>query len=96
MKIRPGEELSPEELCESAAEVLRRSGRSQSEIAEELDRSKSAISRALNEPGARFSKLQCEIISLLTPFEVREQRIYLIRGAGTKSKENGASDIRTS
>ena len=96
MKICPGEKLSPAELCALAAEVLRKSGRSQSEVAKELDRSNSAISRALNEPGARFSKLQCEIVSLLTPFEVREQRIYLISESETTSQKNSTSDITTS
>ena len=70
--------IGSEELRERAAEALRQSGLSQEEVAGKLDRSRSSISRAINEAGSKFAKLQCEIIELLTPFSVREETVYIL------------------
>jgi len=76
--VNSKERIGPEELRKRAAEALDQSGLSQEEIAEELGRSRSSISRATNEAGAKFANLQCEIIELLTPFSVHEQTVYIL------------------
>lgn len=72
------ERIRPDELKERAAEVLDQSGLSQKEVARKLDRTRSSISRATNETGPKFAKLQCEIIELLTSFSVREKTVYIL------------------
>lgn len=45
----------------------------QSALADDLGKHRSSISRALNETGPVFSKLQMEIIERLTPYAVEEE-----------------------
>lgn len=73
--MRDGTEMTFAELRQETAAAVEESGRSQAEIARELDVHRSAVSRAVKEEGPNWHKLQRRILSHLTPYEV-EKRVY--------------------
>jgi len=72
--MRDGTELDFEGLRKEAAAAVEDAGRSQSEVARELDVHRSAVSRAVKESGPRLSELQRRIIRHLTPYRI-ERRV---------------------
>lgn len=73
--MRHNQKIGYEKLREEAEEARRKSGKTQTELAQELDKATSTISRALNESGAKFAKLQREIIEHLTDYCVGEEEV---------------------
>lgn len=65
-----------EELCRTAAEVVSSSEYTQTEIAEELEVTTGAISRALSESGPKLSRLQCRILEYLTSCEIERTATF--------------------
>lgn len=73
--MRDGTELSFDELRDETAEAVEESGRSQAEVARELDMHRSAVSRAVKESGPRVQKIQRRVIQHLTPYRV-DRHVY--------------------
>lgn len=73
--MRDGTEMDFDGLREETASAVGESGKTQSEIARELDLHRSAVSRAVKESGPRVQKIQRRVLRHLTPYRV-EQRTY--------------------
>lgn len=82
--MKDGQRLTLEELRDATAEAVSGSGKTQSEVASELDVTGSAISRATNEAVTNLAGLQRRIVSHLTTFEIDEKRTvsYIVRKKG--------------
>jgi predicted transcriptional regulator len=72
--MKPGDRLSPEELRSAVDEAVSASGQTHQKIADELEVTRGAISRATNESATKLSGLQRRIIAHLTPYSLREER----------------------
>ena len=68
--MRAGQQLSYEALRDEAGDLVEASSKTRAQIARELDRDRSSITRALQEAGPGFSRLQREIIAHLSPFRI--------------------------
>lgn len=71
-------EMDYEALCEEAARVVAESGYSQTQLADELEVSTGAMSRALSESGPKFSRLQRRILERLTPYRIKEHVVFRV------------------
>lgn len=71
-----GLEMDYEALCEEAARVVAESNYSQTKLADELEVSTGAMSRALSESGPKFSRLQRRILERLTPYRIKEHVVF--------------------
>ena len=76
--MRQGQYLDYEALRAEAEKAVERSGRTQRELAATLGRGESALSQALRNSGARYARLQREVIGLLTEYEVTEQPTFKV------------------
>lgn len=86
--------LTYRQLRRAAAALVDESDRSQSALARELDVHRSSVSRALNEEGPQFEKLQTKIIELLTPNRIEKSvRFNVMKRASASS---GSSRDRVS
>lgn len=74
-----GMEMDPEALCEEAARVVSESSYSQTQLADELEVSTGAMSRALSESGPKFSRLQRRILERLTPYQIEEHVVFRVK-----------------
>lgn len=72
--MHQGQRLTGEELRAAVAEAIKTSGKTQEELARELEVTQGAISRASNEAATKLGGLQRRIIAHLTPFTLREER----------------------
>jgi len=68
--------MNYDELRERAARAVSESGRTQVRLADELDVSPGAMSRALSESGPKFSNLQRRIIEHLTPYRIEQRVVF--------------------
>lgn len=75
--LRPGMEMNHEELCRQARRTIQESPYTQRAIAETLGVDESSVSRACNEPGPTFQRLQCSIIETVTGLRV-EKRVHFV------------------
>ena len=73
--MRDGTEMSFDELRDETAATVDESGKSQAEVARELDMHRSAVSRAVKESGARVQKIQRRVLRHLTPYRI-ERRVH--------------------
>jgi len=73
--MRDGTEMSFDELRDETAAAVDESGKSQAEVARELDMHRSAVSRAVKESGARVQKIQRRVLRHLTPYRI-ERRVH--------------------
>ena len=72
--MRDGTEMSFDELRDETAAAVDESGKSQSQVARELDMHRSAVSRAVKESGPRVQKIQRRVLRHLTPYRI-ERRV---------------------
>ena len=63
-------------LRDEAADAVEQSPKTQVQVAEDLDVTKGAISRAIKEAGPNFANLQRRIVDLLTPYRVERDVIF--------------------
>lgn len=77
--MEDGTKLNFEQLCNKTCEVVKESGKSQSEIAATLNVHRSAISRAIKTPGEKFQELQRRIIAHLTPYCVERHIVFKVK-----------------
>lgn len=68
-----------EELHRLTVEALEESGKSQADVAREMDKTRGAISRALKGPDSSLSGLQRDIIEHLTPYQVDEEVQFTLK-----------------
>jgi hypothetical protein len=73
--MRDGTEMDFVALRDEAKTAVDKSGKSYTEIGEELDVHRTAIARAVKEDGPKFQKLQRRILRHLTPYRI-ERRVY--------------------
>jgi len=73
--LQDGARLGYEELCGTAARLLRESDHTQQAMADRLEVSRISVARAVTEAGPKFQRLQMRIVEALSHFEVerREQ-----------------------
>jgi predicted transcriptional regulator len=72
--MRDGSTLDYAALRDEARSAIDASGKSQSEVADDLGVHRSAVSRALKTAGPKFQELQRRIIEGLTPYRI-ERRV---------------------
>lgn len=72
-QMRHNQRFDYEGLREEANEIFRASGKSQTQLADELGKSQAVISRALNEENSTLGKTLREIIAHLTAYEIEEE-----------------------
>jgi len=72
--MRDGTEMSFDELRDETAAAVDKSGKSQAEVARELDLHRSAVSRAVKESGPRVQKIQRRVLRHLTSYRI-ERRV---------------------
>lgn len=80
--VRDGQTLDYEELRQEAAdavEAARKRGRTQVQLAEELDVAQATLSRALSTPGAKYAALQRRVVALLTRYEIEDSPLFRVR-----------------
>lgn len=80
--MRDGTEMDFSALRDEARTAVDGSGKSYTEVGEELDVHRTAVSRALKEDGPKFQKLQRRIIRHLTPYRVERQVYFKARREG--------------
>jgi len=76
--MRDGMEMDYEILCNEAARIFAESNYSQTQLADELEVSTGAMSRALSESGPKFSRLQRRILERLTPYRIEEYVVFRV------------------
>lgn len=74
--MHDGMEMDYEALCKEASRAVTESDYSQTQLADELEVSTGAMSRALSESGPKFSRLQRKILERLTSFRIEEQVVF--------------------
>lgn len=72
--MRDGTEMSFGQLRDETAAAVDESGKSQSQVARELDMHRSAVSRAVKESGPRVQSIQRHVLRHLTPYRI-ERRV---------------------
>lgn len=77
--VRHNQTLSYEELREEAAAAVEASGLSKAEVGRRLGYKRAYITRATTEAGSHVSKVQGEIIALLTRYRVEEEATVSFR-----------------
>ena len=70
--MRHNQELSHEQLRQEAEDAVEKSGKSQAQIARELEVSRAAVSRAVKETNTALLALQKRIVEHLTSYEIEE------------------------
>lgn len=75
--IRPGTEMTYQELCDRTRHVLGQSSHTQRAIAARLDVDESSVSRACTEAGPKFQRLQCRILEALTGLRI-DKRVRFV------------------
>ena len=80
--MRANQTLTYAGLRDAALQAVEASGLSGSEVARRLGKNRSSVSRALSESGGTFAKLQADIISELTGYEVEEVGGFVVRRKG--------------
>ena len=75
--IRPGTEMTYQELRDRTRTVLGQSTHTQRALAERLGVAESSISRACTETGPKFQQLQCRILETLTGLRI-EKRVRFV------------------
>lgn len=90
-RMNDGRTMDYEALRQEAHRVVVQSGSTQTEIADELDVSAGALSRALSESGPKFSRLQCRILQHLTPYRIERQVVFtaIRRDHRSEDQESG-------
>lgn len=66
--------MTPAELRDATAKAVQESGKTQTQIASELNISQSVVSEAVNKPYTKLAGVQRRIIEHLTDFEIKEER----------------------
>ena len=83
--MRHNQRLDYETLRQETAAAIEHSGKTRAEIARELNRDRSSITRATQEAGPKFAQMQRDIISLLTEYRVVEDTQFrAVRKEGQK------------
>lgn len=77
--MRHNEKLDYDKLRAEAEAAVEESGKKRIEIASELGVSSGAITRALKEPGSKFSELQKRIVEHLTDYRIDEENYTIFR-----------------
>jgi len=77
--VRDGIKMSHDDLQQHARALLRRSDRSQNDVAEELDLSRSVVAKAVTTPGDRYQKTQRRIVELLSDYWVEREKEVTFR-----------------
>jgi predicted DNA-binding protein YlxM (UPF0122 family) len=75
----PDTALSYEELKDEAHRLAKDDSRAYTEIAEELDVTKSAVAQAVTTTGPKFHRLQIRIVELLSSGEVEPRKTFILR-----------------
>ena len=83
--MRHNQRLDFEALRQEAAAAIEHSGQTRAEIARQLDKDRSSITRATKEAGPKFAQLQRDIIGLLTEYRVVEETQF--RAVRKKSQQ---------
>ncbi len=81
--MRQGQYLDFETLRAEAEKAVEKSGKTQRELAATLGRGESALSQAIRYSGARYARLQREIIALLTDYEVATEPTFKVARKAT-------------
>ena len=76
--MRQGQYLDFETLRAESETAVEKSGETQRALAAKLGRGESALSQALRNKGARYARLQREIIALLTDYEVAQEPTFKV------------------
>jgi DNA-binding transcriptional regulator LsrR (DeoR family) len=71
--MHDGMSMNADELRQAASDAVAASEHTQTQVAEELDVTRGAISRALNEASTSLATLQGKIIHHLTGFQIERQ-----------------------
>jgi hypothetical protein len=71
-------ELTHEELREEAHRLAKDNSRAYTEIAEEIDVTKSAVAKAMTTTGPKFQRLRIRIVELLSDAEVGPRETFLL------------------
>jgi len=71
--MRDGTEMDFATLRDEVKTALEESGKSHTDIGEEMNVHRSAVSRAVKEDGPKFQKLQRRILRHLTPYRIERQ-----------------------
>ncbi len=70
--MRHNQRLDYEALLQEAVAAIEQSGKTRAEIARELNKDRSSITRATKEAGPKLAQLQRDIIALLTEYRIEE------------------------
>ena len=81
--LRVGQRLNYEALRKEADHLAQHGGKTRAQIARELNKDRSSITRALQESGPGFARLQREIIAHLSPFRIVEDVQFRVERKAT-------------
>lgn len=79
-----------EALRREATQTVEQSGSTQTEIANELEVTAGALSRALSESGPKFSRLQRRILQHLTPYRIERHVVFTAERRVHRSDDQGS------
>jgi putative heme degradation protein len=77
--MKTGKKLSPEQLQMWAANLVQESGVPKRKLAQTLEVSPGALTRATSEQGAKWFRLQTRIVEILSEFTVAARTELVVR-----------------